>query len=46
MELPHTEESLTAALIELLRAELFREDCYARPLAFYADERSACGSTT
>ena len=39
MELPHSEESLTAALIELLRAELFREDCYARPLAFYADEQ-------
>jgi branched-chain amino acid aminotransferase len=38
MELPHSEESLVAALIELLRAEMFREDCYARPLAFYADE--------
>ena len=38
MVLPDTEESLTAALIELLRAELIREDCYARPLAFYGDE--------
>ncbi len=38
MELPFTEESLSAALVELLRAELFREDCYIRPLAFYADE--------
>jgi branched-chain amino acid aminotransferase len=39
MELAHSEESLAAALIELLRAELYREDCYARPLAFYADEQ-------
>jgi branched-chain amino acid aminotransferase len=38
MDLPFTPESLTAALVELLRAELFREDCYIRPLAFYADE--------
>lgn len=38
MELPFSEESLSAALIELLRAELLREDCYARPLAFYGDE--------
>ncbi|HYB52711.1 MAG TPA: branched-chain amino acid transaminase [Thermoanaerobaculia bacterium] len=38
MELAFTEESLTAALVELLRAELYREDCYARPLAFYGDE--------
>src|SRR6185295_15496963 len=38
MELPHSEEQLAASLIELLRAELFREDCYIRPLAFYADE--------
>jgi branched-chain amino acid aminotransferase len=38
MTLPHTPESLTQALVELLRAELLREDCYARPLAFYADE--------
>jgi branched-chain amino acid aminotransferase len=38
MTLPYTAESLTEALIELLRAGLHREDCYARPLAFYADE--------
>ena len=38
MSLPYSAESLTEALIELLRAELLREDCYARPLAFYADE--------
>ena len=38
MALPETPEGLAAALIELLRAELYREDCYIRPLAFYADE--------
>ena len=38
MDLAFTEESLSAALVELLRAELLREDCYARPLAFYGDE--------
>ena len=38
MELPDTPDSFSAALVELIRAELLREDCYARPLAFYADE--------
>jgi len=38
MTLPHSPESLTDAAVELLRAELYREDCYVRPLAFYADE--------
>ena len=38
MTLPYTPETLTEALVELLRAELFHEDCYARPLAFYGDE--------
>ncbi len=38
MTLPYSAETLTDALVELLRAELHREDCYARPLAFYADE--------
>src|SRR4030095_323525 len=38
MTLPYTAEDLTDALTGLLRAELHREDCYARPLAFYADE--------
>ncbi|HTY42941.1 MAG TPA: branched-chain amino acid transaminase [Thermoanaerobaculia bacterium] len=38
MTLSHTPETLTDALVELLRAERYREDCYARPLAFYADE--------
>ena len=38
MTFPHSPESLTDAAVELLRAELYREDCYVRPLAFYADE--------
>jgi branched-chain amino acid aminotransferase len=38
MTLPYTAATLTEALVGLLRAELLREDCYARPLAFYADE--------
>ena len=38
MTLPYTAEDLTDALTALLRAELHREDCYARPLAFYGDE--------
>ena len=38
MTLPYSAEQLTDALVGLIRAELYREDCYARPLAFYADE--------
>jgi branched-chain amino acid aminotransferase len=38
MTLPYTADGLTDALVGLIRAELYREDCYARPLAFYADE--------
>ena len=38
MELSQSREDLSAAAVELLRAELYREDCYLRPLAFYADE--------
>jgi branched-chain amino acid aminotransferase len=38
MRLPDSAEELTESLVALLRAELFREDCYARPLAFYGDE--------
>lgn len=38
MELPYGPTDLTAALLELLRAEDYREDCYVRSLAFYADE--------
>jgi branched-chain amino acid aminotransferase len=38
MALPQTPQTLTEALVELLRAELYREDCYVRPLAFYGDE--------
>src|SRR5439155_20284682 len=38
MDLPYTEDDLAAATLDLLRAEAYREDCYLRPLAFYADE--------
>ncbi len=38
MELPFSAEDLTGALVDLLRAEDCRQDCYIRPLAFYADE--------
>ena len=38
MTLPYSFTDLTEALVSLLRTELYREDCYARPLAFYADE--------
>jgi hypothetical protein len=38
MELPLGPKELTNALLDLLRAEDFHEDCYARSLAFYADE--------
>jgi branched-chain amino acid aminotransferase len=38
MELPYSEADLTAALVDLLRAENYRADCYIRPLAFYGDE--------
>ena len=38
MELGVTPADLTRGLIELLRAEGYRENCYIRPVAFYADE--------
>ncbi len=34
MSLPYTTEQLTAILVDLLRAEAYRENCYIRPLAF------------
>jgi branched-chain amino acid aminotransferase len=38
MTLPYGPGELVDALVGLLRAELYREDCYVRPLAFYSDE--------
>jgi branched-chain amino acid aminotransferase len=38
MELPDTIEDLVGHLLELVRAEDLKTDCYIRPLAFYADE--------
>jgi branched-chain amino acid aminotransferase len=36
--LDHTPETLTQVLLELLRQEGYREDCYIRPLIYKADE--------
>ena len=38
MEFAYTETELTKALIDLLRTENYKTDCYIRPLAFYSDE--------
>jgi branched-chain amino acid aminotransferase len=38
MRLPYSAEDLAESVFRLLQAELYREDCYVRPLAFYADE--------
>lgn len=38
MEFPYAEADLTQALIDLLRTENYKTDCYVRPLAFYSDE--------
>jgi branched-chain amino acid aminotransferase len=38
MDLGVTPADLTRGVLELLRAEGYRENCYIRPLAFYRDE--------
>jgi branched-chain amino acid aminotransferase len=38
MQLPLDAPQLAAAALELVRTEGYREDCYLRSLAFYADE--------
>lgn len=38
MEIPHSENDLIAILLDLLRAENYRTDCYVRPLAYFSDE--------
>jgi branched-chain amino acid aminotransferase len=38
MELSFTPADLAAGVVELLRAEGYRENCYIRPVAFYGDE--------
>ena len=38
MELPFSHEELVRNLVDLLRTENLKEDCYVRPLAFYGDE--------
>jgi branched-chain amino acid aminotransferase len=38
MELTDTNEDLVGHMLELIRTEDLKTDCYIRPLAFYADE--------
>ncbi|HEX7597174.1 MAG TPA: branched-chain amino acid transaminase [Polyangia bacterium] len=38
MNLALSEDATTTAILDLLRAEGLRQDCYVRALAFYADE--------
>jgi branched-chain amino acid aminotransferase len=38
MEFSYSEDDLTKALLDLLRTENYKTDCYIRPLAFYGDE--------
>jgi branched-chain amino acid aminotransferase len=38
MKLALSEEQTSRAVLDLLRAEGLKEDCYIRPLAFYGDE--------
>lgn len=38
MEFSYGEADLTQALVDLLRTENYKTDCYIRPLAFYSDE--------
>jgi branched-chain amino acid aminotransferase len=38
MEIPFDADALTGSLLELLRTEQLRTDCYIRPLAFFSDE--------
>jgi branched-chain amino acid aminotransferase len=38
MEFPFTPAQLTSGLIELLRAEGYRENVYIRPISFYGDQ--------
>lgn len=38
MEFPYSEGQLTQFLVDLLKAENLRTDCYIRPIAYFADE--------
>lgn len=38
MDLGHNEETLANIVLDLVRAENYRQDCYVRPLAYKADE--------
>jgi branched-chain amino acid aminotransferase len=38
MEFPYSEAQLTQSVVELIKAENLRTDCYIRPIAYFADE--------
>lgn len=38
MQVPYTKEELVQAVLDLLRAENYRTDCYIRPLGYFSDE--------
>jgi branched-chain amino acid aminotransferase len=38
MDIGHTKDELVQTTVELLQKEGFRQDCYVRPLAYFADE--------
>lgn len=38
MDVPYDAATLRQGILDLLRAEGYKRDCYVRPLAFYADE--------
>ena len=38
MNVPWAPEDLSRGLLDLVRAEAYREDCYIRPVAFYSDQ--------
>ncbi len=38
MEIPYSEDNLLQFVIDLIRAEGYRTDCYIRPIAYFGDE--------
>jgi branched-chain amino acid aminotransferase len=38
MDIGHTKQEMLEVMVELLQKEGFRQDCYVRPMAYFADE--------
>jgi branched-chain amino acid aminotransferase len=38
MDIGHTKQEMLDTMVELLQKEGFRQDCYVRPMAYFADE--------